>query len=129
VYTDVDTGNNMNMIACVRAANKHSLSAYVSVHCDWHKAPTGTLPLYNSASGKLLASKLNEGVRSQVTIATRGLSKRSDLYELNMSDAVACIFETGSIKYDSTLFKQKSTLYGMGLAKGLCNYLGVPFFQ
>ena len=127
VYTDADANNNKNMIACVREANKHKISAYISVHCDYKKAPTGTLPLYKTAKDKVLATKLNEGVRSQVSIATRGLSKRSDLYELNMPKTTACIFETGSIKHDNLIFRQKYNLYGRGLAMGLCNYLGVPF--
>lgn len=127
VYTDADANNNKNMLACVKWANKKRLSAYMSIHCDWRYAPTGTLPLYKSSADKKLAQALNKGVRSNVSIATRGLSYRWDLYELSAPKApAACIFETGSISKDYKKFK-KHDAYGKGLAKGMCSYLGVKF--
>lgn len=126
VISDADTNNNKNMIADVRWANNEGVSLYVSVHCDWYKAPTGTLPLYVSAKGKVLATAINTAVMSGMGMKTRGVTRRTDLYELNYTDAPACIFETGSIKADIGKLKD-SDKYGKCIAKGICNYLGVAF--
>ena len=126
VISDADTNNNKNMIADVAWANKEKVSIYISLHCDWYKAPTGTLPLYVSAGGKKLATTINNAVMSGMGMKTRGVTKRSDLYELNYTDAYACIFETGSIKADIKKLKD-SDKYGKCIAKGICNYLGVAF--
>lgn len=126
VISDADTNNNKNMIADVKWANKEKVAIYVSLHCDWYKAPTGTMPLYVSAKGKTLATAINKAVMSGMGMKTRGVTKRTDLYELNYTDAPACIFETGSIKADIKKLKD-SDKYGKCIAKGICNYLGVAF--
>ena len=106
VISDADTNNNKNMIADVKWANKEKVSIYVSLHCDWYKAPSGTLPLYVSAKGKALATAINKAVMSGMNMKTRGITRRTDLYELNYTDAPACIFECGSIKNDIAKMKQ-----------------------
>ena len=126
VISDADTNNNKNMIADVSWANKEKVSIYVSIHCDWYKAPTGTMPLYVSTKGKALATAINKAVMSGMSMKTRGVTKRTDLYELNYTDAPACIFETGSIKADISKLKE-SDKYGKCIAQGICNYLGVTF--
>lgn len=126
VISDADTNNNKNMIADVSWANKEKVSIYVSIHCDWYKAPTGTMPLYVSTKGKALATAINKAVMSGMGMKTRGVTKRTDLYELNYTDAPACIFETGSIKADIKKLKD-SDKYGKCIAKGICNYLGIAF--
>ena len=126
VISDADTNNNKNMIADVKWANKENVAIYVSIHCDWYKAPTGTMPLYVSTKGKALATAINKAVMSGMSMKTRGVTKRTDLYELNYTDAPACIFETGSIKADIKKLKE-SDKYGKCIAQGICNYLGVAF--
>lgn len=126
VISDADTNNNKNMIADVKWANKEAVDIYISLHCDWYKAGTGTLPLFVSAGGKKLATTINNAVMSGMGMKTRGVTKRTDLYELNYTDAYACIFETGSIKADIKKLKE-SDKYGKCIAKGICNYLGVAF--
>lgn len=125
VISDADTNNNKNMIADVKWANKEKVDIYVSLHCDWYKAPTGTMPLYVSAKGKALATAINNAVMSGMSMKTRGVTKRTDLYELNYTDAPACIFETGSIKADIKKLKNDPDKYGKYVAKGICNYLGI----
>ena len=125
VISDADTGNNKNMIIDVRWANRQKCDIYVSLHCDWYKAESGTLPLYVSAKGKKLATAMNKVVMKDLGIRTRGVCYRSDLWELNGTDMPACIFETGSIKADIKTLKKKPDTYGKAIAKGICNYLGV----
>ena len=131
VYTDVDAGenNNMNMIRSVQEANKKKVDVYVSLHCDWYKAPTGTLPLYVSAEGKNLAIAINKRVMSATGIKTRGVTKRTNLHELNATDMVACVYETGSIKHDAKKWDEAKEIdtWGKAIAKGICDYLGVTF--
>lgn len=126
VISDADTNNNKNMIADVSWANKEKAIIYVSIHCDYYKSPSGTLPLYVSAKGKALATAINKAVMSGMGMKTRGVTKRTDLYELNYTDAPACIFETGSIKADIKKLKE-SDKYGKCIAKGICDYLGIAF--
>ena len=125
VISDADTKNNKNMIADVKWANKWGADIYVSIHCDWYKAPSGTMPLYVSAKGRKLATAMNKAVMKAMDMKTRGVCKRTDLYELNYTDMPACIFETGSIKLDIRKLKREPDKYGKAIAKGICAYLGV----
>ena len=127
VQTDTFSGNSRNMIADVQLANRAGADIYVSVHCDYKAAPSGTIPLYVSARGKKLASKMNKYVRKYTGIGTRGVCRRTDLYELNASNGVACIFECGSIKADLSKFEKSADAFGKGIARGICAYLGVEF--
>lgn len=124
VISDADTNNDKNMIADVRWANKEQAAIYVSVHCDYYKAPSGVMPLYVSAKGKILATALNDAVKSGMGMKSRGVVKRTDLYELNQTTMPACILETGSIKADIAKLKE-SDKYGKCIAKGICEYLGI----
>ena len=125
VYTDADNGNNMNRDKCIAAANKHDLSAYVSIHCDWEKADPGTLPLYLSKEDMKLAEALNRSVLRNIDIVTRGLERRTDLLELSRTKAVSCTFETGCISKDYVILQTQYKEYGKALAEGLCDYLGI----
>ena len=124
VISDADTNNDKNMIADVRWANKEQAAIYVSVHCDYYKAPSGVMPLYVSAKGKILATALNDAVKSGMGMKSRGVVKRTDLYELNQTTMPACILETGSIKADIAKLKDYDK-YGKCIAKGICDYLGI----
>ncbi|MDO4289240.1 MAG: N-acetylmuramoyl-L-alanine amidase, partial [Eubacterium sp.] len=45
VGSDVDTNNDRNMTYTVRDANGGGAKIYVSVHCDFYLAPSGTYPI------------------------------------------------------------------------------------
>lgn len=124
VISDADKNNNRNMISDVRWANSEKCDIYVSVHCDYYKAPSGVMPLYVSSGGKKLATALNNAVKSGMGMRSRGVVRRTDLWELNGTNMVACILETGSIKADIKTLK-KVDAYGKCIAKGICDYLGV----
>ena len=128
VYTDAFNKNNYNLLKAVKLANKtYDVSAAVHIHCDYKKAPRGTMPLYKTAEQKKLAKALNKGVHSEVNIKNRGLKRRPGLYALRKSKKPTVIFETGCISKDNKILKKKYDAYGKGLAKGLCSYLGVEF--
>ena len=125
VISDADNNNNKNMIADVRWANQQKTDIYVSVHCDYSKAPSGVMPLYVSSGGKKLATALNNAVKSGMGMRSRGVIRRTDLWELNGTDMVACILETGAIKADLSTLKKNPDAYGKCIAKGICDYLGI----
>lgn len=119
--------NNINMVKQVEKSNKSSVSLHVALHCDYSGAPSGTIPLYVSEKGKKAAKLMNQCVMKYTGIKTRGLSKRTDLYELNATNAPAVIFECGSIKKDLSKMKNKPKEFGKGIAEGICKYLEVKF--
>lgn len=125
VITDSDAGNKKNMILSVAESNKNGCNVYISVHCDWYKAGSGVYPLYVSTEGKKLATALNAAISKGMGMKSRGICKRTDLYELNATDAYACVLETGSIKADLKILRDDYTKYGKCIAEGICNYLGI----
>lgn len=126
VITDYPA-NNINMVKQVQKSNQVGVEIHVAFHCDYRPAPSGTLPLYASGNGRKLAAKMNKEVMKEVGIKTRGIGYRSDLYELNCTEAVAVIFECGAIKADLKTMKKKYDEYGKGAARGICKYMGVTF--
>lgn len=133
VYSDADTGNNKNMTRDVMEANKRYKASkdikhiYVSVHCDYSKAPSGVLPIYTSAEGKKIATALNKSIKSTMGMKSRGVQKNTTLYELNQTDMPACLLETGAIANDLKILRDKPDLYGEAIAKGICAYYGIKF--
>ena len=124
VLSDADTCNDKNMVADVAWANREGVELYVSIHCDYSGAPIGAMPLYVSEQGKKLAEALNRSITSGMDMASRGVQKRTDLYELNDTDMPACVLETGSIRLDLSFLKQPEK-YGKCIAEGICSYLGI----
>lgn len=131
VYSDADKDNNKNMIATIAEANKRKVDVYISVHCDYSLAPSGTYPYYceGSAKGHKLADTLNKEVMKEMGIGTRGVHASSDLGEVTQTNMVACIFEVGGIKADINILKNKPEAYGKALAHGLCNYFGIKWTE
>ena len=129
VYTDAFSGNNLNLKKTIIKVKKLDVSVFLNVHCDYQRAPKGTLPLYRYGDQKELAKCLNKGVHKYVKIRDRGLKKRKDLRSLNevRGSCVSCLYETGNIKKDNKLLRKKSDAFGKGLAKGVCDYLGVEW--
>lgn len=128
VSTDADTGNDRNMTYTVRDANNQGARTYISIHCDFSGAPSGTYPICHpdSPKGLELAKCLDNAVRARIPIGTRGILRRAD-YEVRMTDMPAVIFETGSIRADIGILRDQATAYGNALACGLMDYLGVAY--
>ena len=126
VVTDVPK-NGINMYDQVSKANNMGGNLFVSIHCDYSGAPKGTIPLYASDKGRKAALLMNKYVRQYTSLTTRGLCKRDDLYELNVTNMPAVIFECGSIKNDLETLTLEYDAIGFGIARGICAYLGVRF--
>lgn len=128
VLSDSDSGNNKNIITGVAWANKQKVELFISIHCDYVKAPYGVYPLYypTSTKGKKLATALNTYCRDGMKMKSRGIKARSDLYELSETTMPAVVLETSNIK-DPML--KKPDAFGKCIAKAICSYLGVKFCE
>lgn len=128
VISDADTNNNKNIIECVKWANNtKGCKAYMSLHCDYQYQKKGIAPLYVSAEGKEMATTVGKYVAKKMGMTWRGAFKRTDLHELNQTSMTAVIFECGAIKADLKYLKDYKK-YGKVVAKGICKYIGVPFY-
>ena len=129
VYTDAFSDNNRNLNVTIKKLKKLNASVFLNVHCDYRYAPSGTMPLYRYSNQKKLARCLNKGVHEYVQIPDRGLTKRTDLKTLNKTRryCTACLFETGCIEKDNLILRTEYDAYGKGLAKGVCDYLGIKW--
>ena len=119
--------NDINMIKQVEKANSKNADAFVSVHLDYYKADPGVYPLYLSSGGQKLGSKMSKSIRYYSSIKNRGLAKRPDLYELSATNMPACVLEVGCIKKDLRSVVYEYDFIGFGIAKGICEFLGVKF--
>ena len=132
VVTDVPK-NNINMIEQVKKSEANDVDVHISIHCDWYKASSGSFGLYckGSKQGKKLATCLNTYVKGMTGIRSKGIIARTDLYELNKTSMVACVFECGSIKADRYEWDtaKEADEYGKALCKGLCKYYGITFVE
>ena len=128
IYTDAP-GNRINMIKQIEMSNKNHVKIHVAGHIDYKPAPTGTMPLYVSESGKKLAAAMNKWVIEYTGFKTRGLVRRTDLRELNETDMPAVIFEMGSIDDDYKVIQKKADAIGKGMARGICEYLNVKWVE
>ena len=127
IVTDVP-GNKKNMIAQVAESNAANADIHVAFHCNYSgQAQNGTMPLYASSSGRKLAAAMNRRVMQYSSLKTLGLKYRPDLYELEQTHAVACIYECGGIKVDLRYLVREYDAIGFGAARGICDYLGVKF--
>lgn len=129
VYSDESGDNMKNMNRTISEANAKKCDYYISLHCDYSGAPTGTYPYYYTGSkeGRKLADCLNKAVMKDMKIKTRGLHGSTSLGEVSSTNMPSCIFETGSIKADLKILRDQPDNYGKALAKGFCNFLGIKF--
>lgn len=121
VLSDADTGNDKNIAVCVAEANAWGADVYVSLHCDYNLAPSGLLPIIypGSNDGMNLANSLIAAVQAANGLKVRGIIQRDD-WEVSDTNMPACIFETGSIRYDIGKLLDAET-YGKAVAQGIYN--------
>ena len=121
VLSDADTNNDKNIAACVAEANSWGADVYVSIHCDYNLAPSGLLPIIypGSTDGMNLANSLIAAVNAANGLGVRGIIQRDD-WEVSDTNMTACIFETGSIRYDIGKLLDAET-YGKAVARGIYN--------
>ena len=121
VNSDADTNNDMNIAACVAEANAWGADAYISLHCDYNLATSGLLPIIypGSEGGMNLANNIVAAVSAATGLKLKGIIQRDD-WEVADTNMTACIFETGSIRYDIGKLLDAET-YGKAVALGIYN--------
>ena len=121
VNSDADTNNDMNIAACVAEANAWGADVYVSLHCDYNLATSGLLPIIypGSEGGMNLANNIVAAVSAATGLKLKGIIQRDD-WEVSDTNMTACIFETGSIRYDIGKLLDAET-YGKAVALGIYN--------
>lgn len=131
VITDSDSGNDSNLFAALDYMDTHQVDAFVNLHCDYEDADSGTMPLYRTEEQKALGLALSKGVHEYIDIPDRGPQYREDLDTLNSEKpkCPAVLFETGNIKKDNAILTKQFDEYGKGLAKGMCDFLGISFAE
>lgn len=129
VVTDAYDGNQQNLFAALDYMELHQMDAFVNLHCDYDEAKPGTMPLYRTDEQLALGLALSKGVHEYIDIEDRGPQYREDLDTLNSEkpNCPACLFETGNISDNNKILTEQYDEYGKGLAKGLCDFLGVEF--
>jgi N-acetylmuramoyl-L-alanine amidase len=122
VLTDADTDNDKNIAVCVPEANNWGADVYVSLHCDYNQAPSGTLPIVypGSDDGIRLANCLIASAQARNGLGTRGIIQRDD-WEVSDTNMTACIFETGSIREDIAKLTDAQT-FGEIVAQGIYDW-------
>lgn len=122
VLTDADTDNDKNIAVCVPEANNWGADVYVSLHCDYNAAPSGTLPIVypESDDGIRLANCLIASVQARLGLGTRGIIQRDD-WEVADTNMTACIFETGGIRPDIGLLTN-AVAYGEAVTQGIYDW-------
>lgn len=122
VMSDADTENNKNIAVCVPESNDWGADVYISLHCDYNAAPSGTLPIAypGSGDGVRLANCLIASAQARLGLRTRGVLQRDD-WEVSDTNAVACIFETGGIRPDIALLTNAAA-FGEVVAQGIYDW-------
>jgi N-acetylmuramoyl-L-alanine amidase len=122
VLTDADTNNDKNIAVCVNEANSWGADLYVSLHCDYNQAPSGTLPIVypGSGDGIRIANCLIGSAQVRLGLGTRGVIQRDD-WEVADTGMTACIFETGGIRPDIGVLTNASA-FGEVVTQGIYDW-------
>ncbi len=118
-------------------ANSWGADVFVSIHSN-AGGGHGTVTLYASSGGKVLATHVQGGLVAYLPYQDRGLSHRTDLYVLNKTTMVAALAEVvfhdcakqtgyqGHPPSESDFLKSAAgqQLIANGLASGVCSYFG-----
>jgi len=118
-------------------ANSWGADIFVSIHSN-AGGGHGTVTLYVSSGGKVLASHVQAGLVAHLPYDDRGLSHRTDLYVLNKTAMYAALAEVvfhdcatqsgpkGHPPSESAFLKsaEGQQKIAAGLAAGICSYFG-----
>ncbi len=118
-------------------ANSWGADVFVSIHSN-AGGGHGTVTLYVSSGGKVLATHVQAGLVAYLPYQDRGLSHRTDLYVLNKTQMYAALAEVvfhdcakqtgyqGHPPSESDFLKSTAgqQLIANGLASGICSYFG-----
>ena len=121
-----------NMSARCKEANSNGAALYVPIHTNASSAPEARYLLFMCYNTTGEYKKIFDAVKpfmAQIYNGEIKLSKRRDLYEINVPNAKTFYCEMGfhTNSYDCNNFIHNPDAIGKAIAKGICQYYGVVF--
>ena len=123
---------SMTFQQAVAESNKLKCDIHIAIHSNaFNKTVRGTQAMYVSDSGFKLSNAIYKRLEAFTPTADRGCRQNDNLYELNNTVAVAAYLELmfHDNKEDATLIMNNIEKLGELIAKGVCEYLKIPFIE
>ena len=122
----------MTFQQAVTESNKLKCNVHVAIHSNaFNKTVRGTQAMYVSDSGFKLSNAIYKRLEPFTPTADRGCRQNDNLYELNYTTAVAAYLETAfhDNPLDAALIMNNTEKIAELIARGICEYLKVPFVK
>ena len=122
----------MTFQQAVTESNKLDVDIHLAIHSNaFNSLIRGTLAMYVSNGGKILSSAIYKRLSTFTPIVDRGCREKTNLYELNATTAVCSYLEImfHDSPLDSILIINNIEKIAELIAKGVCEYLKVPFIK
>ena len=122
----------MTFQQAVTESNKLDADIHLPIHSNaFNSLIRGTLAMYVSNGGKSLSSAIYKRLSAFTLVVDRGCREKTNLYELNATHAVCAYLEimfhdNGD---DANLIINNIEKIAELIAKGVCEYLKIPFIE
>ena len=123
---------SMTFQQAVAESNKLKCDMHIAIHSNaFNKTVRGTQSMYVSNNGFKLSNAIYKRLEAFTPTKDRGCRKNDNLYELNYTTAVAAYLETAfhDNPLDATLIMNNTEKIAEIIARGICEYLKVPFVE
>ena len=123
---------SMTFQQAVTESNKLKCDMHIAIHSNaFNKTVRGTQAMYVSDSGFKLSNAIYKRLEPFTPTPDRGCRQNDNLYELNNTVAVAAYLELmfHDNKEDATLIMNNIEKLAEIIARGICEYLKVPFVE
>jgi N-acetylmuramoyl-L-alanine amidase len=122
----------MTFQQAVAESNKLNCDVHVAIHSNaFNKTVRGTQAMYVSDSGFKLSNAIYKRLEAFTPTPDRGCRQNDNLYELNHTVAVAAYLEVAfhDSPLDSVFIMNNIEKIAELIARGVCEYLKVPFVE
>ena len=123
---------SMTFQQAVAESNKLNCGIHIAIHSNaFNKTVRGTQAMYVSDSGFKLSNAIYKRLEAFTPTADRGCRQNDNLYELNYTTAVAAYLEIAfhDSPLDSVFIMNNIEKLAELIARGICEYLKVPFVE
>jgi len=123
---------SMTFQQAVAESNKLKCDIHIAIHSNaFNKAVRGTQSMYVSDSGFKLSNAIYKRLEAFTPTPDRGCRQNDNLYELNHTVAVAAYLEVAfhDSPLDSVFIMNNIEKIAELIARGVCEYLKVPFVE
>ena len=123
---------SMTFQQAVAESNKLKCNVHIAIHSNaFNKEVRGTQTMYVSSNGFKLSNAIYKRLEAFTPTPDGGCRKNDNLYELNNTVAVAAYLEIAfhDNLLDATLIMNNIEKIAEIIARGVCEYLKVPFVE